>query len=630
MASRVGVPVPPLPPLEAPATVIASSSTTSSSDVLSTLPRWARIAIGAAAVGAVAFVGYRLLSKTPTQSNTVAKAKPGASAAAPAAPTSAASAAASAAAKPAEKPKATTPSSSAPASASDGAAPASAAAVPESSALKDAMEFKKRGNDAYKNKNYKEAINYYTKALEIIPESDEERSVFFCNRAACHLFLDNVDEVIADCSSAIALKPKYVKAFNRRAQAYEKQGNLRKALYDYTAVCFIERFTNDGAQKAAERVLAQLGKEGVVEHLKTKTPSLPSSSLIRMYFDGYKKPSVPEESLESLNEKITANPEDALALHQRALVHFHARDFAACFADCGAAQPKLKETAGESAALKSAFLVNSSLLASFSLLRGETDAAVTYADAGLAVDPYYTELIVKRATAKVEKGIIDEAMKDFESAISLNKKDPDAYYQRGQVYALIQSIDKAMDDFQKAVDLKSAPYPAYVQLGVMQVSVQNVGDAVKTFDAATKRFPQESNVFAYYGEVLMALQQFDQAEEMFDKASKLDPKNATPLMHKGWLVLQSKADVVSAVTLLNEAIQADPKSDQVYNRLAAILIQQGLFDKAIECYDKAIENNHNVQDLANTISCREAALAQKQVMLDLPSIIPDGVVVPRE
>ena len=53
-------------------------------------------------------------------------------------------------------------------------------------------------------------------------------------------------------------------------------------------------------------------------------------------------------------------------------------------------------------------------------------------------------------------------MKDFETAITLNKSDPDAYYQRGQVYALMQSLDKALDDFQKAVDCKSA----YVARGI--------------------------------------------------------------------------------------------------------------------------------------------------------------------
>jgi tetratricopeptide (TPR) repeat protein len=164
----------------------------------------------------------------------------------------------------------------------------------------------------------------------------------------------------------------------------------------------------------------------------------------------------------------------------------------------------------------------------------------------------------------------------------------------------------------------------------MQVSQQNITGATRTFEQALRKFPDESNVYTYYGEVLMAIQSFDEAEKMFDKAIKLDAKNATPLMHKGWLLLQAKSDVVSAVTLLDQAIKVDPTSDQVYNRLAAILIQQGLFDKAIQCYDKAIENNHNIQDLANTISCREAAIAQKQVMIDNPSIIPEGVVVPQE
>lgn len=487
---------------------------------------------------------------------------------------------------------------------------------------------KKRGNDAYKDKNYTEAIAHYTKALELTPETDEERSVFFCNRAACHLFLDNIDAVIADCSEAIKLKPKYVKAYNRRAQAYEKKNDLRSALYDYTAICFVEKFTNDAAQKAAERVLAQLGKDGAIEHLKNKVPAIPSSSIVRMYFDGYKKLPVPATTLEALNDLLAAEPDNALALHQRAVHFLHAREFVKSYDDAVKAQDKLKESHGTDE-LRTAFLTNCSMLASFYLLRGTVENAIAACDDGLAVDPTFSLLMVKRATCKVEKGQVDDAMKDFEAAIAHDKNEPDAYYQRGQVYALMQSIDKALADFQKAVDSKNATYPAYVQLAVMQVSVQNIQGAMKTFENACKRFPEETNVFTYYGEVLMAIQQFPEAEKMFNRALEVDSKNATAMMHKGWLLLQAKSDVVSAVTLLGEAIAVDPNFDQAYNRLAAILIQQGLFDKAIECYDKAIENNHNIQDLANTISCREAAFAQKRVMLENPSIIPEGVVVPQ-
>ena len=65
-------------------------------------------------------------------------------------------------------------------------------------------------------------------------------------------------------------------------------------------------------------------------------------------------------------------------------------------------------------------------------------------------------LTVKRGTCRVEKGQTEEAMNDFETAIARDKTDPDAYYQRGQVFALMQTLERALDDFQKAVDSKSA------------------------------------------------------------------------------------------------------------------------------------------------------------------------------
>ena len=61
-------------------------------------------------------------------------------------------------------------------------------AVPQS-AKAQASIFKKKGNNAYKNKQWKEAIEAYSKALEVMPPGDEEASVYFCNRAAAHLML---------------------------------------------------------------------------------------------------------------------------------------------------------------------------------------------------------------------------------------------------------------------------------------------------------------------------------------------------------------------------------------------------------------------------------------------------------
>jgi import receptor subunit TOM70 len=79
-----------------------------------------------------------------------------------------------------------------------------------------AFKLKAAGNKAYGSKDYNRAIELYGQAL--LCKADP---VFYSNRAACWNAMSNWDRVIEDTTAAINLDPEYVKALNRRANAYE-------------------------------------------------------------------------------------------------------------------------------------------------------------------------------------------------------------------------------------------------------------------------------------------------------------------------------------------------------------------------------------------------------------------------
>lgn len=84
-----------------------------------------------------------------------------------------------------------------------------------------------RGNTAFTNKQYNDAIRYYTQAIRFKADP-----VFFSNRAACYANLGNQnDKVLEDCNEALLLEPTYTKALHRRAQALERKGDLKEALF---------------------------------------------------------------------------------------------------------------------------------------------------------------------------------------------------------------------------------------------------------------------------------------------------------------------------------------------------------------------------------------------------------------
>jgi small glutamine-rich tetratricopeptide repeat-containing protein alpha len=60
-------------------------------------------------------------------------------------------------------------------------------------------------------KKYEEAIQSYTKAIELSPNNP----IYYGNRAAAYSHLGQHVKAIEDCKRAIALDPKYAKAYSR-------------------------------------------------------------------------------------------------------------------------------------------------------------------------------------------------------------------------------------------------------------------------------------------------------------------------------------------------------------------------------------------------------------------------------
>ena len=90
---------------------------------------------------------------------------------------------------------------------------------------------KEKGNTYFREKQYDDAINEYTLAIDYCPEEDNQSlSVYFGNRSAAYFALDDFELTIEDCSSAISRDDKYTKVYSRRSQAYEKLDKLDESI----------------------------------------------------------------------------------------------------------------------------------------------------------------------------------------------------------------------------------------------------------------------------------------------------------------------------------------------------------------------------------------------------------------
>jgi small glutamine-rich tetratricopeptide repeat-containing protein alpha len=123
--------------------------------------------------------------------------------------------------------------------------------------IEKAESFKTQGNQFLTSKQYSEAIESYSKAIEFNPEN----AIYYCNRAAAHSFLGQHEKAIDDCKASISKDPKYSKAYSRLGLAFYSLGNFRESKENY--------------EKALEY---DPNNQSIQEMIATLSQKLPSSS----------------------------------------------------------------------------------------------------------------------------------------------------------------------------------------------------------------------------------------------------------------------------------------------------------------------------------------------------------------
>jgi len=135
-------------------------------------------------------------------------------------------------------------------------------------ALSQAEQVKARANEFFKTERYPQAIELYSKAIELNPTN----AVYYANRSIAHLRLENYGYALADASRAIETDKTYLKAYYRRAAAYMSLGKYKLALKDYEGVYKARPADKDAKMKFTEckKIVQQIAFQKAISVEDTK------------------------------------------------------------------------------------------------------------------------------------------------------------------------------------------------------------------------------------------------------------------------------------------------------------------------------------------------------------------------
>uniref|UniRef100_A0AAR2KPR4 DnaJ homolog subfamily C member 7 n=1 Tax=Pygocentrus nattereri TaxID=42514 RepID=A0AAR2KPR4_PYGNA len=119
--------------------------------------------------------------------------------------------------------------------------------------FQEAEGYKEQGNAFYIKKDYSEAFNYYTKAIDVCPKN----ASYYGNRAATLMMLSRYREALEDSQQAVRLDDTFMKGHLREGKCHLLLGNAMAASRCFQKVLELEPDNSQAQQelKNAESIL---------------------------------------------------------------------------------------------------------------------------------------------------------------------------------------------------------------------------------------------------------------------------------------------------------------------------------------------------------------------------------------
>nr|XP_033813792.1 RNA polymerase II-associated protein 3 isoform X2 [Geotrypetes seraphini] len=319
----------------------------------------------------------------------------------------------------------------------------------------EAMAEKEKGNNYFKQGNYNEAVDCYTRGMT----ADPYNPVLLTNRASAFYRLKKFAVAESDCNLAIALNRNYSKAYARRGAARFALSNLEGAKEDYEKVLELDP-SNFEAKYELKKISQALSKEDLrrkeIEET-VKDPELTSEEEKKLeeqqlkqkaiaekdLGNGYFKEGKYEAAIECYSRGMTADGTNALLPANRAMAYLKILRYEEAEEDCTKA---------------------------------------------ILIDGSYSKAFARRGTARAALGKLEKAKEDFEIVLKLEPGHKQAINELARINkeltekSLWTNQGLPVKENQKLVKPIDKPPHLRSTKPLRRIIIEEVGDKMENFD----------------------------------------------------------------------------------------------------------------------------------------------------
>jgi tetratricopeptide (TPR) repeat protein len=194
---------------------------------------------------------------------------------------------------------------------------------------------------------------------------------------------------------------------------------------------------------------------------------------------------------------------------------------------------------------------------------------------------------------------------------SLRRLSAWAYNRRGELMADAERADEAIHDFQVAITMDTACSLAIHNRAVTLAQRNQFAAALRDFNRVIELNPGLAVAYRNRAELLAALGRMDEAVADYTQALESLPDDAALLRARSH-AYQRLGDFSRATTDLTRALQLEPKNPDVFTQRGGMAAEQGNFEQAQEDFRRALAIDPSWVDAHRSLAWLQATCPDKR------------------
>jgi tetratricopeptide (TPR) repeat protein len=220
-------------------------------------------------------------------------------------------------------------------------------------------------------------------------------------------------------------------------------------------------------------------------------------------------------------------------------------------------------------------------------------------DAAVKADPRNVDALQARALLLLEKGEAEQASKDLQAAVELQKDNPAVLGALADVMTNLKKYDEALKLCDQVIKLKPKETIGYNLRARVNVLKDDLKAGINDLNEALKINPDDLASLVMRSGLLAADGKTDEAKADIDRALSINP-NLPPLILQKSRLAASAGKFAEAIGDVQTLLRSDPTNADYRLQLALYLQGDKRPRRAIEVLNSLIEDNAKDADLLRT------------------------------